>query len=136
MMPAGEYYVGDLCYVMSSQWTEFCEITIAGNDVGDGEFTLKNGVRFASYSTAFGDGRYYDKEGREYSVDAGLIGCILVTDISDPKADFTGGNIITFDEDFETDEHNGNICFGEITITTNLEEPEEEEENQYDEEDN
>ena len=32
MMQAGEYYVGDLCYVMTDEeWTQFCNITIQGN---------------------------------------------------------------------------------------------------------
>ena len=60
-MPAGKYYIGDLCYVMSdAEWEEFCSITIDGHNVIDGEFQLKDGRRFATYGTAFGDGVYSD----------------------------------------------------------------------------
>ena len=38
-MPAGTYYIGDLCYVMTdAEWEQFCKITINGNKVLDGEF--------------------------------------------------------------------------------------------------
>ena len=31
-MPAGKYYIGDLCYVMSDkEWEEFCSLTIKDN---------------------------------------------------------------------------------------------------------
>ena len=56
MMQAGEYYVGDLCYVMTDEeWTQFCNITIQGNNVNDGEFELPDGRRFATYCTKHGD---------------------------------------------------------------------------------
>ena len=42
-MPAGKYYVGDLCYVMTDEeWEEFCGITINGNKCIDGEFQLSD----------------------------------------------------------------------------------------------
>lgn len=86
MMPAGRYYIGDLCYVMTDdEWKEFCNITLKDNRVLDGEFQLPDGRRFATYSTAHGDGTYYDQYGHSYSVDAGLIGCILESDIKAEK---------------------------------------------------
>lgn len=132
MMPAGRYYVGDLCYVMHPQWDEFCKITISGNQCLDGEFNLANGVRFASYSTAYGDGCYNDREGRDYSVDAGLIGCIRVEDINDPDAGIDGGQIIEFAEPFETsggrhsENWDGVIRFGNVEIATEAEDWDEE----------
>ena len=64
MMKAGKYYVGDLCYVMSdAEWEQFCKITIQGNKVIDGEFEMPDGRKFATYSTAYGDGVYYDQYG-------------------------------------------------------------------------
>jgi hypothetical protein len=118
-MPAGKYYVGDLCYVMHPQWDEFCEITIKDHDCYDGEFTLKNGVKFATYGTAWGDGVYFDQQGRQYGVDAGLIGCILVSDINDPEAaPEIDGHIIEFEEPFETSYSDGTIFIGHIEINT------------------
>lgn len=124
MMPAGTYYIGDLCYVMHDEWDEFCDITTVGYDCIDGEFNLKDGRRFATYGTKFGDGVY---DG--LSVDAGLIGCILLEDIdqSNSNNDIKLGKIVTFDKSFETGEHNGEIFFGHITIDTACEEDYEDE---------
>jgi len=125
-MPAGTYYVGDLCYVMHPEWDEFCDITSGTGDlcyvVYDGEFALKDGRRFASYSTMYGDGMYRSNIGTDHSVDAGLIGCIRLEDIKDHQAtvacmkDF--GAIVTFDAPFETSESNGVIRFGHVEINT------------------
>ena len=117
-MPAGQYYVGDLCYVMNPQWDEFCDITISGSSVKDGEFQLKNGVRFASLCTMYGDGCYEDEEGNSYAVDAGLIGCIRVVDINDSEANLKLGNIIDFKQDFDVYSSNGTLHFGHIAIET------------------
>jgi len=123
MMPAGKYYVGDLCYVMHPEWDECCELFFEGrSDHGcnDGEFTLADGRRFASYGTAYGDGTYYSSHGTSHSVDAGLIGCILVNDIRDDTyAELSSlGAIIDFPEPFETSSDAGVIKFGHIRIDT------------------
>lgn len=119
-MQAGDYYVGDLCYVMHEVWDEVCEIMFKDNQSGNyGEFTLKDGRRFAIYSTKYGDGLYHDQYGNEYGVDAGVIGCILASDIDTNHItnwgatnDTNGGQIIHFDIDFPT----GSTEFGEIEI--------------------
>lgn len=119
MLPAGKYYVGDLGYVMHPQWDEFCMITCGGNEE-DGVFALENGVKFASFSTKYGDGTYEDQFGNKYSVDAGLIGCILVSDINDNSNNgFEGGQIIDFEKDFEVSSEDGIIDIGHISINTN-----------------
>ena len=132
MMPAGTYYVGDLCYVMGPEWDEVCDLTIDRNTNRciDGEFTLRDGRRFAVYSTAFGDGLYLDQHGNEYPVDAGLIGCIRVDDITrvgaDARPNFGDlGRAFEFNEPFETSggrwtnpNWNGTIRIGVIQIQT------------------
>ena len=120
MMKAGTYYVGDLCYVLHDEWDEVCELIIKDNVCLDGEFTLKDGRRFAIYSTAYGDGTYLDQSGNEYGVDAGSIGCILLSDINlESEGNFlTGGNIVPFENDFHTDEEDGRIMFGSLIIDT------------------
>ena len=53
-MPAGKYYIGDLCYVMNdAEWDEFCSITIDGHNVIDGEFQMKDGRRFERFAEEF-----------------------------------------------------------------------------------
>ena len=106
-MPAGKYYVGDLCYVMHECWDEVCGLFFKGrSDHGcnEGEFVLKDGRRFVSINTKYGDGGYYDQYGNEYGVDAGLIGCILIDDINF-NADGNGtqgGNVVNFERSFDS----------------------------------
>lgn len=123
MMKAGTYYIGDLCYVMHDEWNEVCDLFFAGrNDQGcnDGEFTLADGRKFASYGTLYGDGTYDSNIGTRHSVDAGLIGCILVDDIRDDSYDDIEslGAIVTFDQDFTTGSTDGVIRFGHVKIDT------------------
>lgn len=125
MMPAGRYYIGDLCYVMPDEWDEFCNITIPGNEVLDGEFALKDGRKFATYGTAHGDGEYACSNGAFLGVDAGLIGCIKIADISDAAGIANMdeyGAVVDFPEDFHTGEQDGVIVFGHIHIDTNWDE--------------
>jgi len=134
-MPAGKYYIGDLCYVMTDEeWKEICSITISGQKVIDGEFQLSDGRRFATYSTAFGDGVYHDQYGHSYSVDAGLIGCIKLEDIKyvDNYDQFLDiGAIMEFNNSFATSGGRGDegweglIQFGHVMIETNPEYEEE-----------
>lgn len=121
-MPAGRYFVGDLCYVMHPQWDEFCTKSLAN----EGLVVLDNGVRTAQFGTMYGDGCYQDQSGNAYGVDSGLIGCILVQDISDDTAYMEGGNIIEFPKDFEcSDDDDGVMHFGHIKINTGDDEPDE-----------
>lgn len=120
MMPAGTYYVGDLCYVMHDEWDEVCKLTIVNNECLDGEFNLSDGRRFAMFRTQWGDGTYEDEERRKYDVDAGLIGCILIDDIdlNSDHNELVSGNVIRFDKPFECYSDHGTIVFGHVMIET------------------
>lgn len=123
MMIKGEYYVGDLCYVLHDEWDEVCRLLFSGRDdhgCNQGEFNLSDGRRFAIYSTKYGDGNYFDQNGRSYDVDAGSIGCILMEDIdrNHPENFIAGGQQVTFDQDFYTGEQDGKIMFHNISIET------------------
>jgi hypothetical protein len=129
MMKSGRYYVGDLCYVLHDRWDEFCALTIVGSRVLDGEFNLKDGTRFATFTTQWGDGTYRDQQGREYGVDAGLIGCIAVDDIDPAElVNIKDGHVVEFVQDFGTFSAGGVISFGTISIDTDAVEEELEEE--------
>jgi len=145
MMQAGKYYVGDLCYVMTNaEWDELLDLTCEGPRINDGEFRLKDGRRFASYSTMYGDGCYTDQHGNEYGVDAGLIGCIRIEDISAEKLDgISLGAVHEFDTDFVTGGGRGSvgwagtIQFGRVAIETGISdsyEEDEDDENDYSDE--
>ena len=129
MMPAGRYYVGDLCYVMHPQWNEVCDLLFAGRDdhgCNEGEFTLANGVKFAIYNTAYGDGEYPDQKGNTYPVDAGCIGCIRVEDVADPEAWLASMTIHEFDQPFETSTDGETITIGHVEVFTGYEDYDEE----------
>ncbi len=113
MLPAGRYYVGDLCYVVEGDdWDRLLDIT----NFGDGEFKI-DGVRFAIYGTMYGDGTYIDEQGRDYDVDSGTIGCIP---ISYTKGGISGGQEISFGSSFRTGVEDGEIFFGDVSIQTDL----------------
>jgi hypothetical protein len=132
MMNSGKYYVGDLCYVMHDEWNEVCSIIIQDNQVLDGEFNLADGRRFATYGTKWGDGTYRASNGGTISVDAGLIGCIAVDDISEADLpNISLGTIVDFYDIFRTDSDGGIISFGSLTVDTDPEYDEEEDEYYY-----
>lgn len=136
MMPAGTYVICDLCYVMHDEWEEVCEIIINEHTVLDGEFNLKDGRRFAIYSTAYGDGEYSTNQGKSLGVDSGSIGCIKLEDIDrdNPRNNIKNGIIVDFDSPFGTSGYiisrsnwDGIIKFGLVEVYTGDEEEEEEE---------
>ena len=85
-LPAGLYYVGDLCYIINDKlWSELLDDTgyfgmkdpytdegVEPED-NDGYFTFRSFQFFAS-GTAHGDGTYKDEQGKKYAVDSGTIG--------------------------------------------------------------
>lgn len=92
------FYVGDICYSMYHElYDEFW-----GNQCGydDGIHTIPDdsivpgtaGFKFAVASTAWGDGTYEDDDGREYPVDAGVIG-VLPLELVDNSVYDGGGHI-------------------------------------------
>jgi len=144
IMPAGTYYVGDLCYVIKNgEWDEVVDLNFPNSDSRvNGEFVLKSGVKIANFGTAYGDGRYQDQDGKEYHVDSGSIGCILLSDINTKikGVDTSSGHIHLFEEDFNVHEYDGLIIFGHLAIDTsgtviNDEEDEDDEYDEYDGED-
>jgi len=118
------YYVGDLCYVMTNEWEEICELAVFDNTEVD--FTLEDGRKYIQLSTAFGDGTYNDLNGQPYSVDSGTIGAVLVNNITDTEAlnqALSHGLGHLYQSDEELDHYNcsyfkGTIYIGQITIDT------------------
>ena len=121
MMPKGEYYVGDLCYVFDdATWDRLCNLRFAGYQPLDGEFTLPDGRRVAMFQTAYGDGVYDGSCGGQYLVDSGSIGCVRVSDLQpEHQDDPSWGHFIEFDEDFSVESQHGVIRFGHVEIDTN-----------------
>ena len=142
MMPAGRYYIGDLCYVMHPEWSECCELFFPhpGPEQGvEGEFQLADGRRFASFGTAWGDGHYRSNIGTGHSVDSGSIGCILMDDIRDTQYSSERvtelGAVVEFDRPFEVSCTDGVMRFGHVVIDTRGDDAYEDEDEYEDEED-
>jgi hypothetical protein len=116
-MPAGRYWIGDLCYVLEDSWDGCCDLFFAKGSSGEGEFQLKDGRKFASFRTKWGDGVYVSNQGSTHSVDSGTIGCILVKDTDGGFVSSLGATF-EFDRPFEVSSSNGLLKFGNITIDT------------------
>ena len=87
----------------------------------EGEFTLRDGRRFASFGTAYGDGTYNSNIGTEHMVDSGSIGCVQVEDIRDTTYDDIEslGAIVEFAQPFEVKKvSRGLLKFGHVEIET------------------
>lgn len=130
-MEKGTWWIGDLCYVLDNDWDEVCGLLFNKNKESKrlgGEFELEDGIKFALYSTAWGDGCYDDNKGNRYGVDAGVIGCIKVSDLYKMgESPSTLGTVHTFEEDFVTGYDNGDIFFGSLRIETDPQADEEDE---------
>lgn len=131
--PPGKYYIGDLCYVINDKlWDRFCEMTTVGYDVLDGYFKWEDKFLW-THSTAYGDGGYFDNHGKEYCVDAGLIG-VLPFDLISKHLNGVAhlGNVVEFAKPFTCEYDDGKFFIGDdITIDTDPSYHEDEEE-EYD----
>lgn len=67
------FYIGDICYVLSDE--VYHDVWGSQNSYQDGRVQVGS-YAFAVDRTAYGDGFYVDSTGKEYSVDAGVIGCV------------------------------------------------------------
>ena len=114
---AGDYYVGDLCYVLSDgDYDSLLDISVSSNNMfqWEGEF---NGYPVFVAPTEYGDGVYVDNDDDEYFVDSGTIGIVPVEMINtNNRADL--GHIISFETDFEVYYDDGIFIFGDLVIDT------------------
>lgn len=67
------FYIGDICYVLSNE--VYHDVWGNQNSYQEGKIQVSD-YAFAVDRTAYGDGTYADNNGREYFVDAGIIGCV------------------------------------------------------------
>lgn len=124
---AGEYYIGDCCYILGNgdviDWGDFCgkyhddsdvPITVLDHDV-------------VAYCTLYGDGCYPSNVGFDFPVDAGLIGC-TPKELWIRKGEPFGCLLVKFDKDFTCQKdflgRRGVLCFGHVVIDTSDEEDE------------
>lgn len=102
--PAGEYYIGDLCYVLGD---EIYDKVFGGQGYEMGLYTQEGtGNFFFVDHTAYGDGLYISSDDREFAVDAAIIG---ITPVSCMAKNDGGGQIYSFKDPVECIFKNG--CF-------------------------
>lgn len=125
MMPAGEYYIGDPCYVIADQdWMTYLDTWPAHPNphIGwvDGAARYKNMTCFQA-GTAYGDGEYKDNKGRKYGVDAGMLGIVPLALCEPTKKEMRElGRVAKFDKPFRVyRDEDYTFYFGEYTIPTN-----------------
>jgi hypothetical protein len=128
-VPAGQYVLGDPCYAVPYEdWDDLlASCNYFQNPIGliTKDFTKKFFV--LGFSTRWGDGCYAGSDGKEYPVDAGLIGLVPIELVEDLSEHY--GNIVTFNkETICSSNGDGKLRFGGIVIDTD---PEDENEDNY-----
>ena len=127
-----DFWIGDLCYVLGDRediWNEVCNLIFPADQCGAGgcqgvygTHTLKDGRKFVVFHTKYGDGCYEDQHGKEYPVDAGIIGAIAMSDIAPSGKSIVLGNVYALDPNLvynHSDYNNGKISIaGEVVIDT------------------
>jgi hypothetical protein len=90
-VPAGNYYIGDLCYALSD---EVYDNIFGGTGYSTGVYKEKStGHLFAVGRTAWGDGEFEGSDGRLFGVDSGTIG---ICSAALMKKSGNGGHLYTF----------------------------------------
>lgn len=115
----GLYIISDPRYqVPNGKWRDLLE-SCGDSIVGNYKRSRGKTVHVVSFGTAYGDdGTYFDQDGTEYGVDAGMIGIMLVSDIGKKNVDSRLGRLVTFTEPFECYSERGVIHFGHVEIDT------------------
>jgi hypothetical protein len=122
-LPAGTYYVGDLCYVLGDRWDEVCALLDApgvdffGPAPTQTVFTMADGTVFACMKTMYGDGMYGTSEHTTIPVDSGTIGAVLIDAITAPNADTGAGQRVKLTECIPY-RHEGVLYFGDYEVYT------------------
>lgn len=128
-LKSGKYYVGDPCYIFDASWDK----AISDTSCFESEVCELFGKQVYCGGTAYGDGLYTDNFGREYAVDAGLIGILPIEMIEIDKhvtleeiekSDIM--HVVDFDKDFKVWIEDGIFHFGDIVIDTKEDDEEEE----------
>jgi hypothetical protein len=95
--PAGEYYIGDPCYIVPDEmWEQWCY-----------KYKMKEGgivtnqIKWAIHHTHCGDGEYKGSDGFVYHVDSGCLG-MVPSHLFDPNRIQSAGKLGTFHK-FETE---------------------------------
>lgn len=128
-IPSGTYWIGDPCYTIPyDDWMEWLEAADYTSDSRILEARLSGEHRYAvALNTAYGDGEYLDQNGRNYGVDAGLLGLVSYDWAEDKNKHEEEGTryLVTFSGPTLVKYDNGQLTFGHIVIETDDLDPDE-----------
>lgn len=131
-LPAGSYYVGDLCYVFNDDnYNQLLKITDYFQNMN--QPVQFNGFPVWAGGTYYGDGNYNDNHGNSYLVDAGIIGIASIEVID--ESEFHCGILLVFEQEFEVSYDDGIFQFGDYVLDTKNEDDEYDYYDEYLEED-
>ena len=91
-LPPGTYYIGDLCYALD----DYLYDHVFGPSYQVGKFVSAANPKHVFMMGHTTDGLYHGTDGKEYAVDAGIIGIASVDTLNPKKAPYTGGSLYTF----------------------------------------
>jgi hypothetical protein len=92
-LPAGKYYIGDLCYVLGE---DVYDDVFGGTGYSSGIYEEKGTDRtFLVSHTSWGDGEFPGSDGKKFAVDSGTIG---ICSTSLMVKDDGGGHLYTFEK--------------------------------------
>ena len=116
--PPGTYYIGDLCYALSDELYDGVFRDVGGYDPG--LYQKKDSTDFFLVDgTAYGDGLYKSTDLKDFAVDAGIIGIVPISLVSESG---NGGHFYTFKEPVKCTFGGGKFSFlseyHEIVIDT------------------
>jgi hypothetical protein len=116
ILPKGKYFIGDPCYAVTDNWDAFCDKSFEKETMTE----YKDTPMFC-HSTAYGDGLFRGSDKKSYGVDAGIIGVVPMSLVTETDKDELKrlGTVKTFKEDFKCFYNNGMFFIGKIIINTN-----------------
>lgn len=118
-VPAGTYWVGDPCYAFDNDDELWLELLASAEEKEEDPAIYvaeaSNGQSFVACQTAYGDGTYLDGQGREFLVDAGMIGVVKARP---NEAVPHGMHEVTFPSDFFVRYVEGIIHIDSLIINT------------------
>lgn len=127
-VPAGDYVVGDPCYVLHQWWDKFLDNMDPIKNTSTFEIAPGLEITCVYFDTAYGDGCWEGSDSHMYAADAGMLGLVPAIVLEYGEAAPTWYNrLVTFDTDF-TAWHDGvgRMDFDGIRINTNDDDSEDE----------
>lgn len=91
-LPPGTYYIGDLCYALNDTLYD----TVFGPQYRDGYYCSQTNPSDVFMMGRTDDGLYYGTDGKDYAVDAGIIGIASESTLGPEKKPYNGGSLYTF----------------------------------------